>query len=92
MICEARAVHEQSDDRGGDIARSGPSPTLIAVIVVAVLVGILIVQNGHDAELEVLFVDFSAPTWVAFAIALVLGALLDRLITMWWRRRRRRET
>jgi uncharacterized integral membrane protein len=84
-------VHEQSDDRGGDIARSGPSPTLIAVVVVAILVAILIIQNSHDTELELLFVDFSAPTWVAFLIALVLGALLDRLITMWWRRRKRRQ-
>ena len=84
-------MHEQSDERGGDIARSGPSPTLIAVIVVVILVAILVIQNGHDTNLELLFVDFSAPTWVAFAIALVLGALLDRLITMWWRRRKRRE-
>jgi uncharacterized integral membrane protein len=84
-------VHEQSDDRREEVARSGPSPTLIAFIVVAVLVAIFILQNSHDTNIEFLFVDVSAPVWVAFAIALVLGALLDRLITMWWRRRKRRE-
>ena len=84
-------MHEQVDGRADDGARSGPSPTLIAVIVVAILVAIFVLQNGHEANIELLFVDISAPVWVAFAIALVLGALLDRLITMWWRRRKRRD-
>lgn len=86
-------MHEQGDDRGrtGATARSGPSPTLILFIVVAILVAIFIIQNGQETTIELLFVDFRAPVWVAFAIALVLGALLDRLITMWWRRRRHRD-
>jgi uncharacterized integral membrane protein len=84
-------VHEQSGERPPDGARSGPSPTLIVVIVIAILVAIFVLQNSHDTNIEFLFVDVSAPVWVAFAIALVLGALLDRFITMWWRRRKRRE-
>ena len=84
-------MHEQSGERPADGARSGPSPTLIVVIVIAILVAIFVLQNSHDTNIEFLFVDVSAPVWVAFAIALVLGALLDRFITMWWRRRKRRE-
>ena len=56
------------------------------------MVAIFILQNSHETNIELLFVDISAPVWVAFAIALVLGALLDRLITMWWRRRKRRRS
>ena len=55
------------------------------------MVAIFVLQNSHETNIELLFVDISAPVWVAFAIALVLGALLDRLITMWWRHRRAQE-
>ena len=85
-------MHEQVDGRSGEEARSGPSPTLIAAIVIAILVAIFIVQNGEKRTIELLFVDVTAPVWLGFAIALVLGALLDRLITMWWRRRKRRDS
>lgn len=79
------------DERGFRTTRSGISPALIAFAIIVVLAVIFVVQNGVKAEIKFLFVERSTPVWVAIAIAIAIGVLLDRLLSVWWRRRRRHE-
>ena len=68
--------------------RSGVSPLLIAFIVLAILALVFVLQNGERADINFLFFDVGASVWVAIAIAIGVGILLDRLLIAWWRRRR----
>lgn len=73
--------------RGG-----GVSPTLIGFIVLAVAAVVFIVQNSDRSKVRFLFFSVTTRVWVGVAIALVLGAVLDRLFAMWWRRRKERSS
>ncbi len=85
-------ARDDDDDRELELAagRNGPPIFLVLLIVVAVVTAIFIVQNGDPAIIEFLSFDFTSNLWTAIVIALLLGAVLDRLIIMWWRRSRRR--
>ena len=80
---------ERRDDGVGR-ARSGLSPALIAAAVIVVVLVIFILQNSDRAPIEFLFFERRTPVWVAIGIGIVLGIILDRLVTAWWRRSRRR--
>lgn len=82
---------DRRDDDHRDVrtTRSGISPALIAFVVVLALVVVFIIQNRDEAEIEFLFFQRRDPIWIAIAIAIVLGVILDRLFAVWWRRRRR---
>lgn len=92
-------MHDHSDhhDEVGNSAQDfkgrgdGVSPTLIGLIVLAVATVVFIVQNGDRSEVRFLFLELKTRVWVGVAIALVLGAVLDRLFSIWWRRRKGRE-
>lgn len=92
-------MHEDADS-ANDIGNSGQefrgrgggvSPTLIGLVVLAVATVIFIVQNSDRSKVRFLFFTFTTRVWVGVLIALVLGAVLDRLFAMWWRRRKARE-
>lgn len=74
----------------GPEGRNGPSLFLILLILVAAVTAVFIAQNRERTRIEFLFVDFTSRIWTAIAIAIALGVLLDRLVTMWWRRARKR--
>ena len=80
---------ERSDD-GVRRARSGLSPALIAAAVVVIVLVIFVLQNSDRASIEFLFFERRTPVWVAIGIGILLGIILDRLVTAWWRRSRRR--
>ena len=80
------------DDRepGGE-GKSGPSLFLIALIVVAAIAAAFVIQNQERAEVQYLvFFESEFRIWTAIAFAMLLGAVLDRLVIAWWRRSRRR--
>jgi uncharacterized integral membrane protein len=82
---------DRSDrDDGVGRARSGLSPALVAAGVIAIVLIIFILQNSNRASVEFLFFERQTPVWVAIGIGIVLGVILDRLVTVWWRRTRRR--
>lgn len=68
--------------------RSGPSPLLIAFVVIGILALVFVLQNREDAPIDFLFVEVTSPLWAVIAIAIAIGVLLDRLLTAWWRRNR----
>jgi uncharacterized integral membrane protein len=81
-------VHERRAEQAE--GRSGPSPTLIVLIVLAAVAVVFVLQNKDPQSVDFLFLDVKAPEWVIFAILLAVGALLDRLLQFWMRRRRGR--
>lgn len=73
----------------GEERRSGISPTLIALVVIAALAVVFVLQNGTSTQIDYVGLNFEAPLWVVVALAIAVGIALDRLFSMWWRRRRR---
>jgi uncharacterized integral membrane protein len=67
------------------------SPTLVVFLLVVVIAVIFILQNTDKAQIDFLFWSGTVDIWIAIVIALVLGALIDRLGSYFLRRRRRRE-
>lgn len=88
-------MHDDRDVeyRNGEPTAGGRnvSPTLIGLVVVVIATVIFIFQNTDKTKVRFLFIDPELRVWVAIAIAVVLGAVLDRLFSTWWRRRRERE-
>jgi hypothetical protein len=84
-------------DRSGDDAFENPdkrrvSPALIGIGVLVAVIAIFVLQNRERTSLDGLFVEVQSRVWVALAIAVGLGVLLDRVVSTWWRRRKRRKT
>lgn len=79
------------DAQPSNEGRNGPGIFLVLVLIVAAVIAVFIAQNAERAPIEFLFFDFNSRIWVAIAISIALGILLDRLIIMWWRRARKRK-
>ena len=84
-------MYEQNEpaQRNEAPAKSGPSPTLIAFLVIGILAVVFVLQNGDESETKFLWFDFRTPLWITILLAIAAGVLLDRLFSLWWRRRRR---
>jgi uncharacterized integral membrane protein len=85
-------MYERRDpERTGDgpvEQRTGLSPWLIALGVVAIIAVIFVVQNSNRTDVNFLFFDVNSRVWVALLVAVGLGVLLDRLFIRWWRKRK----
>ena len=64
----------------------------IGLIIVAIVCAIFVFQNRERTTVNFLFFSFESSVWVAIAVAIALGVLLDRFILGWWRRSRKRRT
>ncbi len=95
-------MSQQFDDKGERrLARSnetnaasggnGVSPSLIGFVLVAVLATIFFFQNGDRININLWLFDWDTTIRWSLLMAMVLGALLDRLFGMWWRRRGKRK-
>ena len=76
---------QQSDERAGN----GPSLFLILMLVLAGLTAAFVVQNSDRGTIRFLFFEGEFRVWTAILVAVLLGALLDRVVQIWWRRARR---
>lgn len=63
-------------------------PVLLAIVVVLTIVFFL--QNGHTADVQFLWLDFSWPMRWVILISIAIGVALDRLGSFVWRRARER--
>jgi uncharacterized integral membrane protein len=70
--------------------KSRISAALVLWLLLIVVAVIFILQNTGHATITFLFWDGDVAIWIAIVIALVLGALIDRLGS-WYMRRRRRQ-
>ncbi len=62
--------------------------TLSAFVALAVIAVIFGLQNRGDVRTHFLFFSRTSKVWATIGIALVVGAGLDRLFSLWWRRRK----
>ncbi len=69
--------------------RSGPSPALIGFAIVAALGVVFFFQNGEKTGIDFLFFEKRTTIRFSIVVAIVIGVLIDRLFSIWWRRRRR---
>ena len=83
-------MYEQGVD--GEKSRTGISPTMIVFIVLAVVAIIFVLQNSDSHDVNFLMLEFKAPAWVIFALLILVGVALDRLLQFWMRRRKARQS
>lgn len=85
-----RNTNEKSPARAAS-GRGGPSLALIALLVLAGLALIFILQNQNEVRTHFLFFTKTSKVWASIGVAIVLGAALDRLASMWWRHRKQKD-
>lgn len=78
------------DQREVAAGRNGPSPTLIGLGVVIALFVVFFLQNSEQLTIDFLFFEKRTTIRWSLLIAVVLGVLVDRIFSIWWRRRKRR--
>lgn len=90
--------HEPRRD-GGDERRleaasgqNGVSPALIGLLIVAVLAAIFFLQNGSTTTVELWGFTWETTIRWSLLVAIGLGVLLDRLVSMVLRRRKKRKS
>ena len=85
-------MHEHSDVGSGDGAagwdrKKGISPALIVFALLAVLVLIFIIENGHQVPVRLVIPQDRDAGLGGDRHLVAIGVLLDRLFLAWWRRR-----
>jgi uncharacterized integral membrane protein len=70
---------------------SGPPLKLIALLLVVIGLAFFFFQNGNDAPVHFLWLDGTWPVWAVIGVSVIVGVVLDRLVTWQWRRARRRK-
>lgn len=73
-----------------EAGRSGPSVTLIGLLILAALFITFFFQNGNRASIH--FLTFNKITTIRWSllVSVFLGVAIDRIFAIWWRRRARR--
>lgn len=69
--------------------QNGVSPALIGLLIVAVLAVIFFLQNGSTTTVELWGFTWETTIRWSLLVAIGIGVLLDRLLTMVVRRRRK---
>jgi len=88
MSMDWKANERRGD--GAEVDKKRVSPSLIIGLVALVHAIVFIAQNTESHPVTFLFWDGDTSTWVVIVIALILGALIDRIVTWAWHRRRAR--
>ena len=84
--------HTGSDEGQHAVAsgKSGPSLMLIGLGIAAALFIIFFLQNGEHTRIDFLVFEKRTTIRWSLLVAVLLGILIDRAFSMWWRRRRGR--
>ena len=75
--------------RSAASGRNGPNVALILAGVLAVLAVIFFLQNSNRTEIDFLFFTKTTTVRWSIIVAVILGIVIDRLFSVWWRRRGR---
>ena len=70
--------------------RNGPNVTLIGFSIVALLFVVFFLQNSDRTSIDFLVFEKNTTIRWSIIIAMLLGVVLDRVFSIWWRRRARR--
>jgi uncharacterized integral membrane protein len=81
-----------NEGQGREVAagRNGPSVTLIGLGLAIALFVVFFLQNSEHLTIDFLFFQKRTTIRWSLLVAVVLGILVDRIFTIWWRRRQRR--
>jgi uncharacterized integral membrane protein len=90
MSYENPNISNESQREVAASGRNGPNITLIGLAVVIVLFVVFFLQNGEEQKIDFLIFEKDTTIRWSLLVAVVLGILVDRIFTMWWRRRRKR--
>ncbi|MEO6651082.1 MAG: LapA family protein [Ilumatobacteraceae bacterium] len=84
--------HRHDDDfEAGDQQDGASAPwKLLALLVVVAGLATFFFQNGQDSPVNFLWMSGSWPQWTVIGISVVIGVVIDRLVSRQWRRARRR--
>jgi len=72
--------------------QNGLNGTLVALVALVVIALIFVLQNRGEVRTHFLFFTKTSKVWATIAVALVVGAGLDRLFSLWWRRRKQQSS
>lgn len=70
--------------------RTRPSATLIGLLIVIALFVVFFFQNSEKTRIDFLFFEKTTTVRWSLIVAMVLGIIIDRIFTIWWRHRGRR--
>jgi uncharacterized integral membrane protein len=68
----------------------GPSLAIVGFVILAAIIIIFILRNETPSELDFMVFDWDTTVRWSIFVSVVLGVVLDRLFSIWWRRKRRR--
>jgi uncharacterized integral membrane protein len=80
--------HNETNAASG---RSGPNVALIAFGIVMVLAVVFFLQNGDETTIDFWFFESTTTIRWSILMSILLGVVLDRVFSIWWRRRRTRK-
>ncbi len=80
---------DHNDDTPVASGSKGPSVTLIGLGVVIILFVVFFLQNSEHVSIDFLFFEKRTTIRWSLLVAVVLGILVDRGFSTWWRRRKR---
>jgi uncharacterized integral membrane protein len=84
--------HEAVDyDETAASGTSGPPIKLLLLLLLTIGLAVFFFQNAERAPIEFLWLDGDWPIWTVIGISVIVGVVLDRLVTWQWRRARRRK-
>lgn len=71
--------------------RSNMSPAIIVFGLVALVGLFFFIGNGETTQFHFLFWDWTTTVRWMILVSLVLGVVIDRSFSLWWRRRKKRK-
>jgi uncharacterized integral membrane protein len=71
--------------------RSNMSPAIIVFSLVALVGLFFFIGNGETTQFHFLFWDWTTTVRWMILVSLVLGVVIDRSFSLWWRRRKKRK-
>jgi uncharacterized integral membrane protein len=85
-------VEDDGVDTRGRVSngRSGPSIALVLFLIVVAYAVAFFFRNSHETTVDFVFGDTDTTLRWSLLLAVALGILLDRLVSVWWRAMRRR--
>jgi uncharacterized integral membrane protein len=71
--------------------RSNMSPAIIVFGLVALVGVFFFLGNGETTQFHFLFWDWTTTVRWMILVSILLGVVIDRSFTFWWRRRKKRK-
>jgi uncharacterized integral membrane protein len=71
--------------------RSNMSPAIIVFGLVALVGLFFFIGNGETTQFHFLFWDWTTTVRWMILVSILLGVVIDRSFTFWWRRRKKRK-